>query len=170
MRIPGHSRYAHIEREQRWRLAGVPDSATHQADIVDRYITGTRMRLRRVIGPEGETLKFAQKVRAIETDPETVGLTNMYLSTGEYETLSRLPFAELRKIRWRMSTGERTFAVDEFRGRHEGLVLAETELDESAALLPIPVFALIDVTHDDRFSGGALAFAGDGSLSELLNG
>ena len=170
MRTPGQGRYAHVEREQRWRLAGVPDSATHHADIVDRYIHGTRMRLRRVIAPEGETLKFAQKVRVTESNPETVGLTNMYLSRGEYETLSLLPFAELRKVRWRMSTGERTFAVDEFRGRHEGLVLAETELDEGAVLLPIPVFALIDVTHDDRFSGGALAFATDGTLSELLNG
>ena len=170
MRTPGQGRYAHVEREQRWRLAGVPDSATHHADIVDSYIHGTRMRLRRVIAPEGETLKCAQKVRVTESNPETVGLTNMYLSRGEYETLSLLPFAELRKVRWRMSTGERTFAVDEFRGRHEGLVLAETELDEGAVLLPIPVFALIDVTHDDRFSGGALAFATDGTLSELLNG
>jgi CYTH domain-containing protein len=167
-RVPGHGRYAHIEREQRWLLVQVPEGVEPLAEIFDRYILGTRMRLRRVISPEGETLKFAQKVRSVADDPESVRLTNMYLSAAEYETLSLLPFAELHKTRRTITVGTRSFAVDEFHDRHRGLVLAETELDEQTPLLESPSFAERDVTHDDRYSGGGLAFADDATLRTLL--
>ena len=138
------------------------------AEIIDRYIIGTRMRLRRVIESNGETLKFAQKVRDIADDPEVVRLTNMYLSPDEYATISKLPFVELRKTRRSMKVGAHIFAVDEFQGRHSGLVLAETELAEGSPLLESPPFGGRDVTHDDRYSGGTLAFAEDATLRELL--
>jgi hypothetical protein len=35
------SRYAHVEREQRWLVAYMPDGAVRIAEIVDRYIIGT---------------------------------------------------------------------------------------------------------------------------------
>ena len=167
-RHPGHGRYAHIEREQRWLLVRVPEDAEHQAEIIDRYIVGTRMRLRRVISHDGETLKFAQKVRDVADDPETVRLTNMYLSVDEYETLSGLPFAELCKTRRTIILGAHIFAVDEFHGRHDGMVLAETELVEGTPPVAPPPFAIVDVTHDDRYSGGALAFADNESLRRLI--
>ena len=43
-------KYAHVERERRWLLAAVPD-LPHDArrlTIVDRYVRGTRLRLREV--------------------------------------------------------------------------------------------------------------------------
>lgn len=63
-RRPGVGRYAHLEREQRWLLARRPDVAVRMASIRDRYLTGTRLRLRHLEQTDGTVhLKLAQKVR-----------------------------------------------------------------------------------------------------------
>jgi hypothetical protein len=63
--VPGHrDKYALVERERRFLLAAVPsgDRLTGERQITDRYLTGTRLRLRRVtragseLGDEGELL------------------------------------------------------------------------------------------------------------------
>src|SRR3954468_17703646 len=77
-RRPGQGRYAHVEVEQRWVVASVPDDARPVASILDRYIHGTRLRLRRSESDEGVVYKLGQKVRDEPTDPETVRLTNIY--------------------------------------------------------------------------------------------
>lgn len=160
IRAPGRGRYAHAEREQRWLLESVPEGASSPTEIVDRYINGTRLRLRRAEHDGTVLFKFGQKVRVNEASPELVNLTNIYLGEPEYDVLAGLPAHELRKTRLQLADGGRTFAVDVFHGSLAGLILAETELDEAEPLLPRPVFAIADVTHDDRYSGGALAQAG----------
>jgi CYTH domain-containing protein len=169
-RTPGEGRYAQVEREQRWLVPSVPADVKRIASIHDRYILGTRLRLRQTESENGTTYKFCQKVRRVRTDPMTVKITNMYLSANEYATLSALPAAELSKTRWLISVGERDLAIDEFRGRHAGLVLAEVELGETEELWPMPTFASQDVTHNDDYSGGTLAFATDDQLVELFRG
>ena len=124
--------------------------------------------VRRVDDGRGVVLKLAQKVRAYPADPETVSITNMYLDFGEYELLRGFPGRELRKRRWHLVHEGRRFAVDEFQDRLRGLVLAETELDVDEDRLPLPPFAITDVTREDRFSGGALAFAEDEDLHRLF--
>jgi CYTH domain-containing protein len=49
--------------------------------------------------------------------------------------------------------------VDEFQGDLEGLIMAEAEFKthDSLAAFPNPKFAVREVTHDPRFSGGNLA-------------
>jgi len=44
--------------------------------------------------------KLGQKVRLDVNDPETVKLTNVYLSDEEFAVLASLPAAELCKTRW----------------------------------------------------------------------
>ena len=124
-------RYAHVEREQRWLCAAVPPGAERYAEITDRYLHGTRLRL-----------------RVVETDDD---------DAEEYEAVRALPAAELRKTRWRVTWEGHQRAVDEFHGPLGGLVLAEVELGLDDPFLPSPPFARLDVTHDDRYSGGALA-------------
>ena len=167
-RRPGQGRYAHVEREQRWIAASVPADAVRTASILDRYIVGTRLRLRRVATPGETLLKLGQKVRIDVQDPEVVKLTNVYLSEQEYEVLAALPAAELSKTRWEIPWQGRTVAIDQFHGRLDGLVLAEVELSPDDVHLELPAFATRDVTNDDRFSGGALASATDASIAELL--
>ncbi len=167
-RSPGEGRYAHLEREQRWIVAGVPADARWRCEILDRYIVGSRLRLRRARTADETVYKLGQKVRVVESDPELVKLTNTYLSAEEYDALSRLPAAVVDKTRWTASSAGVDVAIDEFHGHLRGLVLGETELSSDAGLLALPEFALRDVTHDDRFSGGALAGMAGAELADLL--
>jgi CYTH domain-containing protein len=125
--------------------------------IVDLYIPGTRLRLRRMEADTDVVYKLGQKVRPTPDDPERVLLTNMYLSEPEYAMVARLGGAEVRKTRWRWVPGERPLVVDVFAGALAGLVLAEMELGADEARRDPPPLAVADVTNDDRFSGGTLA-------------
>ena len=147
-REPGAGRYAHPERERRFRLDALPPGLDDGLQIVDRYITGTRLRLRQVSDGEVTVYKLGQKVRTEPSDPSSVMMTNIYLSDEEYAVFHGLPARELRKTRYRVGA----FAIDRFHDALEGLVLAETE-DEHA----VPPFEAEDVSRDDRYSGGQLA-------------
>ncbi len=168
VRIAGEGRYAHLEREQRWVASEIPPQARHPIAIVDLYLTGTRLRLRRMQAGEDVVLKLSQKVRLQPQSPERVKLTNMYLSQGEYDALARLDGAELRKIRWRVLVEGRPVAIDQFQGRLEGLVLVEVGLHPDEPRLPRPAFAGAELTDDDRFSGGCLAHAPLDEIERLL--
>ena len=154
-RQPGGGRYARVEREHRWVLSGRPPEAVRSAAIHDRYIDGTTLRLRRVEREGVVVFKIGQKVRDAPFDPEVVRLTSMYLSASEYDVFAALPAATIDKTRW-VIEGQR-FAIDEFHGDLQGLVLAEVELHPDESAIAPPPLAVHDVTHDDRFSGGTLA-------------
>jgi hypothetical protein len=110
----------------------------------------------------------ARRSGTIRANPATVRLTNVYLSEDEYDALLVLPAAELHKSRSRTEWAGKTVAIDRFQGRLDGLLLAEVELSPAESFLPAPPWATEDVTNDDRFSGGALAFATDEAITELL--
>jgi CYTH domain-containing protein len=167
-RSPGQGRYAHPEREQRWIVSSVPTDLMPVASMFDRYILGTRLRLRRSESAAGVTYKLGQKARDDPGSPEMVRLTNIYTSKDEYNALPVLPAAELHKTRLRTRWADRVVAVDRFHGRLGGLMLGEVELSPNDSLLPMPPWAAQDVTDDDRFSGGALAFATDAAIEALL--
>ena len=44
-------KYAVVERERRYLVARVPDGVEQVVEIVDRYVEGTRLRLREVMVP-----------------------------------------------------------------------------------------------------------------------
>jgi hypothetical protein len=156
-RQAGEGRYAREERERRWVLRGLPDGLGDGVRITDHYLPGTGLRLRRMeSGPE-VVRKLGQKVRPNPASPAVVRLTNMYLSEEEYVLLAGLGGAPLHKTRWRGPPPDRSMAVDEFHGPLAGLVMAELEIEPGAARGHPPGMAVIEVTDDDRFSGGALA-------------
>jgi CYTH domain-containing protein len=166
--VPGHRhKYALVERERRFLLGEPPHGGTSPRDITDHYLTGTRLRLRRVTGrgrsePE---YKLTQKVPAPQSGPVRGLITNLYLSRAEYDLLlGALPAAELSKTRLSL----RPYVVDVFAPPRHGLVLAEVELatDAELAACPPPPGTVAEVTSDDRFTGGRLAVA---SRAELLS-
>ena len=118
----------HVEREQRWLLPELPDGLTDPASIVDRYLIGTRLRLRSVTTVGATTYKLGQKVRPEPDSPAIVKLTNIYLSGEEYGVLRALPGRDLRKARWRSAHAAGRLVVDEFSDPLTGLVLGELEL------------------------------------------
>ncbi len=169
-RRPGHGRYAKLEREQRWLLTKLPPGLTDERVIVDHYWTGTSLRLRLIEERDGVHYKLCQKVRLDDDDPALVKITNIYLSEAEFLALSVTPAAIISKSRWTWNSHGVRYAVDEFKGRHAGLVLAEIELGEDDPRVGDPDYAAAEVTHDDAYSGGWLATASKDDLRRVVHG
>jgi CYTH domain-containing protein len=158
---PRGVKYARPELERRFLLGAVPDGLVAKAHLEDRYLTGTRLRLRTATSPDGTVVhKLGQKVRVDPEDPSTIWLTTIYLDEAEAALLAALPGDDLVKDRFDWpGTG---CVVDVFGGPLAGLVLAECERTDAEALAAVeaPPGALGEVTHDDRYSGGRLAAEG----------
>jgi CYTH domain-containing protein len=167
-RIAGEGRYARLEREQRWVLDAVPAGTTNEKTITDDYLLGTRLRLRKIQSDDESIFKLCQKVRVDECDPERVKITNCYISPDEYNQLLLLPSSRIVKTRSILHRFDVAYAIDQFSGRHAGLILAETELSELAISRETPEFARSEVTRDNRYSGGWLAFASDEEVRQLI--
>ncbi len=169
-RRPGLGRYAKLEREQRWLLTQLPPNLTEERAIVDHYWNNTSLRLRLIEDRAGVQYKLCQKVRLDDHDPASVMITNIYLGEAEFLALSVTPASIISKSRWSLTSNGVQYAVDEFKGRHAGLVLAEVELGERDPLVGAPDFAAAEVTHDERYSGGWLATASNDDLRKVVHG
>jgi CYTH domain-containing protein len=160
---PTWSKYARLERERRYLLQDLPEGITRASphlQITDNYITGTRLRLRKVRDPQTNkwTIKLTQK---FALDPENfsrVIITNIYLNALEAETFAVFEANEIRKNRYPFEFQGRQFSADMFLGDLFGLVLAEVsfETDEELDSFPKPEFAIADVTNIELFTGGRL--------------
>ena len=161
--IVPESKYARVERERRYLLRDLPEGMTRadpHLQITDNYITGTRLRIRKVREPRTNkwTVKFTQKFAPDPNDLSRTVITNTYLNALEAEVLSVFNSNEIRKNRYRFEFEGRMFGVDMFLGDLFGLVLAEVsfETDEELVKFSKPPFALADVTNNLVFTGGKL--------------
>lgn len=161
--IVPESKYARIERERRYLLQDLPEGMTRadpHVQITDNYISGTRLRLRKVRDPRTNkwTVKFTQKFAPNPADLTRTVITNTYLNAAEYEVLSVFEANEIRKNRYPFAWEGRKFTIDMFLGDLFGLVLAEVsfESDEELDRFPKPLFAIADVTDNNLFTGGRL--------------
>jgi CYTH domain-containing protein len=161
------SKYARIERERRYLLPDLPEGLTradHHLQITDNYLTGTRLRIRKVRDPRTNkwVIKFTQKFAPDPADLSRTIITNTYLNAIEAETLSIFDANEIRKNRYYFEFEGHKFSVDMFLGDLFGLVLAEVSFETDAELdaFPKPPFALADVTNNEIFSGGRLSRLG----------
>src|SRR4051812_36183047 len=100
-------KYSLAEIERRWLLAlaeagpldGYPCSV-----IEDRYLAGTGLRLRKVVGVDGAPIfKFCKKYGRGAGLAEPI--TNLYLSQAEYDILSQLGGMPVRKRRYAIDGG-----------------------------------------------------------------
>ena len=162
--IVPENKYARIERERRYLLQDLPEGlsrADHHLQITDHYLTGTRLRIRKVRDPKTNkwVVKFTQKFAPNPADLSRTIITNIYLNAIEAETLSIFEANEIRKNRYHFEFKGRQFSVDMFLGDLFGLVLAEVsfETDEELDSFPQPPFAFADVTNNEIFAGGKLS-------------
>src|SRR6187200_2039746 len=119
------SKYARIERERRYLLRDLPEGITRadpHVQITDNYITGTRLRIR--------------KVREPRTNKWTVKFTQKYAL--EAEVLSVFDTNEIRKNRYHFEFEGRKFSADMFLGDLFGLVLAEVSFETDEELDSYP--------------------------------
>jgi CYTH domain-containing protein len=157
------STYARVERERRFLLKDLPEGLTRadpHLQITDNYITGTRLRVRKVRDPRTNKwiVKFTQKFAPNPDDLSRTIITNTYLNPLEADTLSVFNTNEIRKNRYYFDFEGRRFSVDMFLGDLFGLVLAEVgfETDEELDNFRTPPFAIADVTNVPLFTGGSL--------------
>jgi CYTH domain-containing protein len=158
-----YGKYARVERERRFLLEKLPlglTRASEHVQITDNYITGTRLRLRKIRVPQTKerVWKLTQKFAPDGADFSRTVITNIYLSPEEYERLSVFEGNELRKNRYPFEHEGRAFGIDVFLGALWGLMLAETEFatDEEMRGFALPSFAFMEVTNDELFTGGGL--------------
>src|SRR6267142_855202 len=161
--VPAESKYARVERERRYLLQDLPEGLTRASphvQITDNYLTGTRLRLRKIRDPQTNkwTVKLTQKFAVNPDDFSRTIITNTYLNALEAETLAVFETNEIRKNRYPFEFEGRKFSVDMFLGDLFGLVLAEVsfETDEELDNFPTPPFAIADVTGSALFTGGRL--------------
>jgi CYTH domain-containing protein len=157
------SRYARLERERRFLLRELPHGlrlSDEHTQITDNYITGTRLRLRKVRVPATNewTLKLTQKHAPAPPDFSRTLITTIYLNEYELEVFSIFEGNEIRKNRYPYEHEGRRYSVDVFLGDLRGLILAESDFDtdEEMDAFPLPSFAFADVSRDELFTGARL--------------
>lgn len=76
-------KYARVERERRWLLGSTPELSGSPMEITDRYVLGTRLRLREAAVGEPVVHKLGHQVR-LGSDPAEVACTSFYLDDAEW--------------------------------------------------------------------------------------
>ena len=153
--MAGPLKYAVVERERRYLVASLPDGVTSTRHIADRYLVGTRLRLREVHEPDGAVVrKLGHKVR-LSDGPGEIACTSFYLDDEEWAVLAALPARVLHKVRHTIVRDGWVVAVDE---HEDGALVAEIDDgDEPSDRVPDWLDVVRDVTRDEAWTGGGLA-------------
>ncbi|MCE9646764.1 MAG: hypothetical protein K8S20_12260 [Chloroflexi bacterium] len=169
-------KYACLEVESRHLLNRIPDGLFDSPRgwlITDRYFPNTRLRLRHMQSLSGEEqiYKLTQKFHSETQNAYETTITNMYLTKAEYNHFETLQAVILRKKRYPYPLPGISLSIDIFEGRHQGLILAELEVEHKAEIheLVLPAFFLKDVTNDPFFTGGNLAAMPDEEFRQGLS-
>ncbi|HEX8421103.1 MAG TPA: hypothetical protein VF638_13950 [Sphingomonas sp.] len=166
-------KYSHVERERRFLVDAkqCPDLAALPAILIeDRYISGTRFRLRRMseIASGRVVLKLSKKydVADVKARPLVTG----YLTDAEYALFAALPATPIVKVRHSLAEGGHEFGIDRFDGALAGLLMAEIECVDADTLdsVVMPSWAAREVTADAAFQGGALSVLQEDEVRTLL--
>lgn len=158
--------------ERRFLLPSLPRPLTRGrvALIEEHYLTGTGLTLRRTQSAAGDAeLTLGQQVRAASDRTARATLTER-LDPQAYAALATLPADVLVWRRYEAALSGRPCAVHVFEGELHGLVLVQAVFDSraAAAAFPPPVYAVAEVTGDDRFGERALARTGADGLARLV--
>lgn len=148
-------KYAVVERERRYLLAKLPEGVTSTKEILDRYVIGTRLRLREVREDDGSvTRKLGHKVRLTD-GPAEVACTNFYLDDEEWNLLAALPARLLRKKRHMVQRDGLLVSIDEHA---DGTLVAEIDdHDYPSQFIPRWLEVIKDVSTDETWTGAQLA-------------
>ena len=156
-------KYSQLENERKWLakeevLKKVEGTWHYQ--IVDRYIIGSKIRLRSATDSEtGKSIyKLTKKYGLGDCFSEPI--SSFYISKEEYNLFKDLPNKQITKKRHLLKDGTINYSIDVFEENHSGLILAEIEAPDIEKLksIPMPSFAIKEVTEVREYSGGYLAF------------
>jgi CYTH domain-containing protein len=169
-------KYACLEVEYRYLLNKIPDDLLDSPTgwlITDRYFPNTRLRLRHMqsLSRDEHIYKLTQKYRSETQNAYETTITNVYLTEAEYNNFEPLEAKIIKKKRYPYPLPKFSLSIDVFEGRHQGLILAEMEVEKKTGVneLVLPSFVLKDVTEDPFFSGGNLVKMTDEEFRQGLS-
>jgi CYTH domain-containing protein len=154
-------KYAHIELERRWLAEPDRIPLLDEGRVVlieDRYIDGTRLRLRRMSRPCGwSSCKLTKKYEA--DDPAARPVVTAYLTAAEHAVFEALPGRSVVKRRYPAWHGGCEWSLDLFEGALAGLAILEIEAETRATLMALtpPQWTAREITDDPTLQGGSLA-------------
>lgn len=144
-----------LEIERKFLIAseGWRDSCTGARRIRQSYLPyapGVSMRVR--LADEEAILSFkADLAEAVRSEWEVPIPSDM----ADW-LFSLCPLPPIEKIRHLVEFENHTFEVDQFLGRHEGLMLAEIELNHPDQAFPKPAWLGKEVTGDKKYRNSHL--------------
>ena len=157
--------YTRMEYERRflvdaasdWRLCMKP----HPRRIEDRYLSCGQLRVRAMTNLDEPRVVYKLTKKFSSESPGNQPIVSIYLSEQEWRELRQIPGHDLVKIRYYHEYHGQVFSVDEFEGKHSGLVLCETEAPsfETLSAIQFPPYATLEVTQDPKYTGAQLARA-----------
>jgi CYTH domain-containing protein len=169
-------KYACLEVECRFLLNKIPEALLDNPKgwlMTDRYFPNTRLRLRHMQSLSGNEniYKLTQKYPSETQNAYETIITNVYLTEAEYNHFEVLEAKIIKKKRYPYPLQSYSLSIDVFEGRHEGLILAEMELEKKAGVdeFVLPSFVLREVTEDPFFTGGNLATMTDEEFRQGLS-
>jgi len=127
--------------------------------IKDKYIEGTSLRLRRVVGENYITYKLTKKEKLNPPKRGILKINTLYLSKEEYERISHLDGIEIEKERYVIKVDQTKIGIDRVilndRSIYIGEIEFETENQMNAFKMPFPYFE--EITGNDKYSGYEIA-------------
>ncbi len=160
--LAGHTgKYGRFEIERKFVLKSVPEQFREFHDLHDTYLPDSSLRLRIARSANGEIISrnLTQKNKAPGLDPSVSIMTSLHLSESDLAALMPVKGAVIEKRRYFVETENNRIAVDVFKGKLEGLVLAEvefkTDTDRDAYSAPE---GWVEVTGRQDYSCGYMAF------------
>ena len=140
-----------------WRGEVSKSYLIEQAYLVAEKERSVRVRIRSLLtgdgGSEPEcflTMKFGATAISTDEFEYSIPYEDARSLYAHAENLS------LSKVRHHVEFEGRTWEVDEFRGRHEGLVIAEIECDDAESINNFPAWVGMEVTYDSYFKNASL--------------
>lgn len=165
--------YCRLEHTRKW-LVRLPlvlvNPQPFTREFHDRYLACGRLRLRAMIESDGLPTRYKLTKKFADVTHETRPVVSIELTREEHDALRTLPGLDLSKTRHYDTFSGHPFHVDVFAGPLTDLVVCEHESDSLAALHAVcpPPYALVEVTDDPFFTGGALVRTGAQELRARL--
>jgi hypothetical protein len=162
-----------LRHERRFLLPALPRAlAEGTASLIEEhYPAGTRLALRRMVSPVAPAHPEQSLSQCMGGDRTARVVLVERLRPEAYGALRRLPGDVLVWRRYPVRLAGWPCAVDVFAGELSGLVLALAAFGTAAevARFPAPVYAVAEVTGDDRFGEHALARTSAAALARAVS-
>jgi len=129
--------------------------------IKDKYIKGTKLRLRKVIEKKKTSYKLTQKENLIPTKQGVLKINTLYLSKAEFDKLNILDGFEIEKERHIIAIDKIRIGIDKIRLNTKNIFIGEVEFDTELEMTTfiMPLSIIKEVTGEQKYSGYEIAKA-----------